>query len=664
MLKSLFSGVSGLRNHQMKIDVLGNNIANVNTIGFKGGRIMFSEALNQSIKSANSGVNPMQVGLGMNTSSIENIWSQGGLETTGVATDLAIEGRGFFVVKNGDARMFTRAGNFFFNSNGKLVNHKGFAVQGWTLDPNSTQQTFGGLGLGNTGDITIDTSYTAPAVSTENVWLSGNINAGNRTVAEVWQSPESFINKAIVTGSGAPPAFPLTINAGVNDQFTVTIQDNATSQIQADLTLTAGAYADMDALVAELNSQIAATSNISTRLEAVNNGGTLEFHQANGNVNTSITMTEGNGGLAALGFNTGDTATAAQADATTELNNLLNVTNGLQGLVAGDTIEISGTNPDGSIVTSVFTYGTGVGQDGTTLGDLATVLESSYSGVTVSIDSGNLVVTDNVAGESSTTINLTNSTTNTGTVTFPGFTNTVPGHTGTATTSVIVYDSLGGSHNLVVEFTNTGNANEWIWAASTTSGATIASGGSGRVTFDDSGHMTAFSYNGGVSQLTLNPGNGAEQLNLLLHGEGSEEFSGLTQFDAVSTLSVRDQDGRATGTLTGISIDRDGLITGSFSNGEVTAMAKVALAQFANELGLSDAGDGLYGASATSGDPQILKPEDDFSSSVVSGALEMSNVDLAKEFTEMITAQRGFQANAKVITTADTILDELIRLKR
>jgi flagellar hook protein FlgE len=457
--------------------------------------------------------------------------------------------------------------------------------------------------------------------------------------------------------------FPVAINAGVNDELSIVVQDNATSQIRGDLTLTAGNYADMDALVAEINTQIAATSNISTRVEAVNNGGVLEFRQLNGDENTSITINDGtNSALATIGFVDGDTAAASIADATTSLNSLLDVSSFSDSLVDGDTIEISGTNPDGSVVTANFTYG--LANDGTTLGDLATVIENSYSGITVTLDNGSLVMTDNVAGDSSTTINLSNGTTNTGNISFSGFTNTVPGNTGTATTSVLVYDSLGASHNLIIEFTNTENANEWTWQASTTGDGSIASGGSGRVSFDENGNLTSFSHDGGVNQLTLNPGNGAEQVQIILHAESTDEFSGLSQFDSVSTLNVRDQDGKSTGSLIGITIDRDGVISGSFSNGDISSMAKIALAQFSNNIGLSDLGDGLYATSIASGDPQILNPESDATSAIISGSLEMSNVDLAKEFTEMITAQRGFQANAKVITTADTILDEVIRLKR
>jgi len=270
MLKSLQSGVSGLRNHQMKIDVIGNNIANVNTVGFKGGRIMFQEALNQTIQNASAGagtgyINPISVGLGMTTSSIENVFTQGSLQTTGVITDMAIQGEGFFMVENGGTNMYTRSGNFYFNSDGKLVNQQGLAVQGWQL---SNESTVGGLGIGNTSEIVIDPDFTSPAAATENIYLNGNINAGNRTIAEQWQSPEALTARAITSGTAAAPAFPMTIAAAANDELQIVVQDNSTSQLVGNLTLTAGSYANMDALVAEINTQIASTSNISSRVTA------------------------------------------------------------------------------------------------------------------------------------------------------------------------------------------------------------------------------------------------------------------------------------------------------------------------------------------------------------------------------------------------------------
>ena len=545
MLRSLISGVSGLINHQMKMDVLGNNIANINTVGYKGGRINFAEALSQTISNANPGseqsfINPKQVGLGMKTSSIESYFTQGSLETTGIITDLAIEGEGFYVLRSGDADLYSRAGQFHFDSAGKLVNTGGLAVQGWMLNDTNLQI---GLGSGNLSDLIIDPNLVSDATVTENVWLSGNINAGLETVAEVW---------------------------------------------------TMGA------------------------------------------------LTEGGGTL----------ATAA-----TDINNLDQTTT---PLVSGDEIVISGYNPDGTAVAANYTYSAG-----DTIQDLLDAINLSYTGTTATIVNGEIVMTDDVAGDSSTVITLANGATNTGNINLPGFLNSTEGVTGSVSTSVVVYDSLGASHNLVMNFSKTANDNEWTWAATAPDGETITSGGTGRVIFDATGQLSAFTFDGGVNQLVLDPGNGANSLNVNLHAESSQEYAGLSQFDSLSTLIVRNQDGRATGELMGLSIANDGTIYGSFSNGQIDALAQISLAKFSNNNGLSDLGEGYFQESMASGSVQIVRlAEDDYNSSIVSGALEMSNVDLSKEFTDMIIAQRGFQANAKTITVADQILNDLVNLKR
>ncbi|HHE55158.1 MAG TPA: flagellar hook-basal body complex protein, partial [Caldithrix abyssi] len=276
MLRSLLSGVSGLRNHQMRMDVIGNNIANINTVGFKGGRLNFSEALSQTIGTY---LNPMQIGLGMKTTSIENLFSQGSLEQTGVLTDMAIEGDGFFVLNAGEVRVLTRAGQFFFDADGKLVNHRGLAVQGWMM---TDQNKSLGFGTGNLSDISIDMNMVSEPKETKNIWLSGNLNAGLKTTNEVWT-----LGSALTIGG-------------------------------------------------------------------------------------------------------------ANADATTDLNSLDQVST---PLVAGDTIEISGTNPDGSTVTATYTY-----TAGDTVQDLLDAINAAFSGATATIENGKIVLTDTEAGESSTTI--------------------------------------------------------------------------------------------------------------------------------------------------------------------------------------------------------------------------------------------------------------------
>jgi flagellar hook protein FlgE len=347
---------------------------------------------------------------------------------------------------------------------------------------------------------------------------------------------------------------------------------------------------------------------------------------------------------------------AANATAATALNNLDQVS---IPLVAGDTVEISGTNPDGTAVSATYTYAAG-----DTVQDLLDVINASFTGASAVITDGNFVLSDAVAGDSSTSISLSNGAANTGTVSWPNFVNTEAGFTATARTSTVVYDSLGGAHNIVIEFTKTTTPGQWTWETMATGDETITAGTTGTVQFDSAGNLTSFLLDGGAGDVTIDPGNGAAEMHLVLHAEDADGNSGISQYDSISTLNVREQDGRASGELVGLTIGRDGLISGSFSNGEIETLAKLAVAQFPNNTGLNDLGSSLYQASIASGDETILCMEEDSATAIISGALEASNVDLSKELTEMIITQKGFEANAKVISTANQLLDELIRLKR
>lgn len=660
MLRSLYAGVSGLTNHQMKMDVLGNNIANINTVGFKGGRINFSASLSQMVSGAskNSGagfLNPMQIGLGMKTNSIDQIFTQGAFESTGNITDMGIEGDGFFILRSGQKHYYSRAGNFDLNPDGTFVNNRGLLVQGWMLNDENVDPA--NLNKNNLSDIVLDSNIISEAKATENVWLSGNLNAGLRPVAEVWTSGGTITDKAIVTGSVV--TFPLTVVAGTNDQFTIEITGNGATRSE-ELTLTAGAYADISSLLTEINTQITGNSNLNGVLEAVDGGGgTIKFRSTDSSNSTTITLESGtNDVLTDLGFTAGDSGTAGTTSVdTADLNDTMWVTS---SLASGDTIDMSGVNPDGTSVSGTFTYGV----DGTTIQDLISFINANFTGATATYSDGQIVLTDDVGGESDSTISLTSGASNTGVINLPGFSNTTEGFIGKASTSVIVYDSMGGSHTLVLEFTKTENNGEWTWEATASDDESITAGGSGRVLFNSAGELTSFTYDGGVQQLTMDPGNGANTLSLSLMVQGSEQFSGISQFESVSTLVTREQDGRATGTLLGLMINKEGKISGSFSNGETVDIAKVALAQFGNNGGLVNMGDGLFDSSISSGEADIFGLTNTSTMSIVSGSLEMSNVDLSKEFTEMITAQRGFQANSKIITTADQMIEELLRMKR
>lgn len=544
MLKSLTSAVSGLKNFTLQLDVLGNNLANVRTLGFKSSRVTFAEARSQALTGISRGFgggfgNQKQVGLGMIVSSTDLDFTQGSLEFTGTATDMAIQGTSFFVLSDGERNRYSRVGNFFFNGQGVLVNPGGLAVQGWQADDVGVMNF-----ASQPSEIFLNADQTSPAAQTGTVFLSGNLDA------------------------------TLTPKANV--------------------------------------------------------------------LTTGIALTLSADGSLATGPD--------------DLNDLTQTTT---PLVTGDVIDISGTLPDGTAVTAIFTYDT----DGTTIDDLIAAIDLAYAGTaTASIVDGKIQLTDTATGTSSSRISLSS----VADIAFSAFEETVPGFTGTVSTSAVVFDSLGDAHNLIVTFTKTDSTNLWTWKASFVGGdATIdPASDEGTIQFNTAGEVVAFGVDGDATGLIVDPGTGAKQFTIALDVQGGLGFSGVTQFASDPTLIVRDQDGRPTGTLLRFAIDTQGIITGIFSNEENITLAQLALAEFPNPVGLLRSGDGLFDVASSAGRPLIDRAGERINSSILSGSLEMSNVDLVKQFTDMIVTQRAFQANARVVTTADQILEETMRLKR
>ena len=227
---------------------------------------------------------------------------------------------------------------------------------------------------------------------------------------------------------------------------------------------------------------------------------------------------------------------------------------------------------------------------------------------------------------------------------------------GTWTSSVKIYDSLGFSHTVTITFTKTANPGEWTWDATSPDAAVGIPVGSGTLTFDAAGHCTVPS--GNIS-LTLGTPNGA--VNPILT---TLSFQPITQLAGESTVSPMSQDGLPLGVMDGFTISRDGIISGTFTNGMSQKLARIALAQFTNPAGLNRVGNNLLMETGNSGLPQIGRPSTGSLGNVTAGFLESSNVDLPTEFANMIVAERGFQANSRIITTSDEILQELVQLKR
>ncbi len=233
----------------------------------------------------------------------------------------------------------------------------------------------------------------------------------------------------------------------------------------------------------------------------------------------------------------------------------------------------------------------------------------------------------------------------------------------TTTTSESVYDSLGTAHQMTITFTHGAvGSNSWTWAASVTNGSTASTG---TITFNTDGTLNSFTG----SPIAITPTGGAAPMSVVINAGTATATapgnnSGITQTDGAgtSTVNALSQNGWAAGTLLDTSVNADGTITGTFSNNQTLKLAQIMLANFNNPAGLTRVGGNDYDVSGNSGAATVVAAGT--ASTIQTGVLEQSNVDLADEFTKMITAQRGFQASARVITVSDQFLDEVVALKR
>lgn len=539
LIKSLNSGVSGLRVFQTKMDVIGNNIANVETAGFKSSRVSFAEMMSERLGRSGGGDSAPQlsnqVGLGVRVASIDRDFSQGAMQSTGRATDLAIEGEGYFMVSDAGEQLMTRAGNFVFNKDGLLVDQGGRSVQGYVADRNGNV-----LGGGAAEDVRIDFENVLPPKKTDNVTLAGNLNASTST-AKVLQSQSGFT----INGSPAPD------NSDINDL--------------------------------------------------------------------------------------GQTLTA---------------------LADGDTINFDVVLNDGTAATYNFTYG--AGNDGTTLEDMVNAFNTQIpdaEGKMALVD-GILMLRSAQLGESE--LDITNmSVTGTGDINLPGLQTVQEGKNNTQTMSTTVYDELGNAHSLLLEFTQT-NPNEWEYTARFLDGEEITSGATGTVTFDELGQLSSDD----LLNLSFEPGNGANTTNFSVELGNSQTGTRFTQYAGSNSAKVISQDGYTQGQLIDVTINGAGQVEGIYDNGNAMVLAQLALGKVQNQNGLEMIGGGLFRATSAAGE-MFIDTANNFSGTAInSGSLEGSNVDLAKEFTDMITAQRAYQSSARVISTSDEMLTEAVNLKR
>lgn len=666
MMASLFAGVTGLKNHQTRMNVIGNNIANVNTVGFKAGRVNFQEALVQTYKGAGrpnavtGGTNPQQLGLGMQVASIDTLWQQGGLETTGQITDLAIQGSGFFILGDNNGNTFyTRAGAFGFDADANLVDPAtGLFVQGRMADATGNIPS-----LATTGNIQLPFGQQDPANPTSEVRLANNIDvtASDSSASMVTSggSNVTTVTGTALDGVGGTHSISITGTQAQNSYF-----QQANAATNADGSAPYGALAESTTL-GDLNvtdysnfgfAVDGGPMNIITGLNSTTTIGELigQINQIDGIdaelVSGEIRLTRTRAGDPAESFLTSTAGVINSPGAPTPNDgNIIGLVFGHNG--TGFTS--AGGAASTLVATDIFTPDAGYGA---AAGPVTTILELEYdeqTGIAYGIDG---------LGGGGVTITASN-----GGLTATGGSDLVVSTAPTQhSTAINVFDSQGGRHTLTVEFTKSIVENRWEWSVSTLGSENITAGSYGYVEFNSDGSLANWEYFGGATHTSIDPNNGAEMLDITFNAGTIGEFDGLTGFSqgGYHSASIIGQDGYGLGILEQIDIDQSGNISGIFSNGVTRILAQLMMADFSNQGGLRKAGNSLFTPSANSGDAVEGVAGETISGTITSGALEASSVDISEEFTSMITAQRGFQANARIITTSDSMLDELVNLKR
>ena len=688
MMRSMFSGVSGLKGHQTRMDVIGNNIANVNTTGFKASRVTFADMISQNLSGASApqgtigGVNPKQIGLGMAVASTDLLYTNGSVQSTGKNTDIAISrGDGLFVVSRGNEKYYTRNGAFEFDAQGNLtIPSTGLYVQGYMA--NNGVISNGGA---NTTNIQVPAGKSMKATTTTTASFTKNLNATTpgyevaNTLVRYADGTTGTVSSYTPTESGS---YVLTTDTGkkirISDAAAAAVQEldhapqgvlytsNITSitasksgspaegnvDLKLDIDtsnpsspksiagaptvdvekLETGTYAYGDSYtisgtIKTAQTQAGPPPTVKLTLDTDNNinkGHTVEVVVPNP---ASFTYKQGDkytGQLKISKITARGTANDGGATVTTADGNRAQLTSNLTVASATQSYPHTGSAADGKITAitreSTYTYG-----------------GKTVSSVTLNTKTGTSV--DGLAGKSYAA----------GDTFYPSF-----------TSLITVYDSLGKSHSVPVVFTKSSN-NTWTLSLGTggdTYNITEEDGTTTTVAlsktdlkFDATG-----AYVSGSASLNMTYTNGAAAQQLTMN------LAALTQYSGTSTAAGT-TDGNAAGTLSKVEIDSAGVITGTYTNGVRQKEAQIAMAQFNNPSGLTKMGGNLYQESNNSG-TRTISGAADIGSELTTSALEMSNVDIADQFSDMIITQRGFQSNSKIITVSDEMLETLINMKR
>lgn len=568
MMRSLYSGVAGLKTHQTRMDVIGNNIANVNTTAYKSSSMTFSELMSQTTQKASGanattgvgGTNAKQIGLGVKAGAINTaITTQGSSQSTGNPFDIMITGGNFFVVSNGSENFFTRDGSFYVDGAGNLaMTSTGYNVMGWGVDEttgNIKQDTVTALRIMSAANMTY------PPEATTKANISGILDENDK---DVTSANGKTVNLNFFDARGYSYTAKFTFKQSGGDKT------NEYSMELNKILDSTGAEIDISKLEFGNRSQQKMETKVTLNTDAYKWDG-------------KVLKTK---------------------DGTTEVANLADI-----------------FNQDGSLITP---------QDDAAAQKQQKALDAiakayGYEGSTDEFL--NLYITSTANKDKQLTI------------------------------QDLLGNMMAGKTTDVLPADGSAITMEGRYFEGTT------------VVFNkDTGKLE--SVGGSTTNLNVNAAFSA------LGGNFSDvtiDLSECTNYDnkGTSTIGATSGDldglgtGRRLGDMIGVSIQKDGMIYASYDNGMTKLLGQIATAAFANASGLEKEGDNLYSATLNSGEFDGIGVDITAGGGYMStGQLEMSNVDLSSEFTEMITTQRGFQANSRIITVSDTLLEELTNLKR
>lgn len=568
MMRSLYSGVAGLKTHQTRMDVIGNNIANVNTTAYKSSSMTFSELMSQTTQKASGanattgvgGTNAKQIGLGVKAGAINTaITTQGSAQSTGNPFDIMITGDNFFVVSNGSENFFTRDGSFYVDGAGNLaMTSTGYNVMGWGVDKttgNIKQDTVTALRIMSSANMTY------PPEATTKANISGILDQNDK---DVTSANGKTVNLNFFDARGYSYTAKFTFKQSGGDKT------NEYSMELNKILDSTGKEIDISKLKFGNRSQQKMETKVTLNTDAYKWDG-------------KVLKTK---------------------DGTTEVANLADI-----------------FNQDGSLITP---------QDDAAAQKQQKALDAiakayGYEGSTDEFL--NLYITSTANKDKQLTI------------------------------QDLLVNMMAGKTTDVLPADGSAITMEGRYFEGTT------------VVFNkDTGKLE--SVGGSTTNLNVNAAFSA------LGGNFSDvtiDLSECTNYDnkGTSTIGATSGDldglgtGRRLGDMIGVSIQKDGMIYASYDNGMTKLLGQIATAAFANASGLEKEGDNLYSATLNSGEFDGIGVDITAGGGYMStGQLEMSNVDLSSEFTEMITTQRGFQANSRIITVSDTLLEELTNLKR